>query len=89
MVSSQKWFPHCWSDEGFKGEDLNQACPSLNGESLYTHSTLKCQLFCQPGVFTLNALSDSAWQRHLAEKIVVSSAFYINTNKKYYEILVV
>ena len=32
---------------------------------------LKRRLVCPPGVSTLDALNDSTWQRHLAEKIVV------------------
>ena len=43
-----------------------------------------------PGVSALDALNDSTWQRHLADKIVILSHCFkfivYKTNKKYYEI---
>ena len=43
---------------------------------------LKRRLVCPPGVSALDALNDSTWQRHLAEKIIVLSAFYIKEVKE-------
>ena len=43
---------------------------------------LKRRLVCPPGVSALDALNDSTWQRHLAEKIVLLSALSIKEVKK-------
>ena len=42
---------------------------------------LKRRLVCPPGVSALDALNDSMWHRHLAEKIVVLSALFIKEVK--------
>ena len=50
---------------------------------------LKRQLVCPPCVSAFDALNDSTWQRHLAEKIVVLSCIVYKRSKKYYEKLTI
>ena len=42
---------------------------------------LKRRLVCPPGVSAFDVVNDSMWQRHLAEKIVVLSSWYIKQIK--------
>ena len=42
---------------------------------------LKTPISWPPGVSALDALNDSTWQRHLAEKIVVLSLLFIKQIK--------
>ena len=46
---------------------------------------LKRRLVCPPGVSALDALNDSTWQRHLAEKNRCFKCIVYKRSKIYYE----
>ena len=50
---------------------------------------LKRRLVCPPGVSALDALNDSTWQRHLAEKNRCFKCIVYKRSKIYYEKLTI